>query len=322
MILSTKCSDERCVMSNIRTPEPDGNKASSRIHAPAQNGSSRLGSQGDHDIFRDPSLAGSLGDAFKHAASEDPFFGYVAKWWKHVLVAALALATFFYARSVFNQTYLNSMAGASEIFSSATAAYAEFTSKKGELEKLQIELASSSQESSKAEIEQKVKTATQELKGIHERAALAFIALRDTRSPYVELADSYLHLLNFEAQEFKEADFAVDTDKILSVSEVSGYRSAEPSLRLIAEAQALLVARQNLDSDRDAAIELLKDLIRNGQYVHGAAGLTLALLAENSQLGFTPEQRQETVQLLKELQIRAPEQSQLLEGEINRLSVE
>lgn len=285
----------------------------------------------DHDIFTDPSIAGSLGDAFKKASGEDPIFKFISAWWKHLLVGALAILAIIYARNLFRDTYQNSMNRSAEVFVSARQAYSDWLSQNHNLQLAQQELMTldkSATQEAKSKAESKVEELKKKVLESREKALLMFSALKDSREPYQDVAQMYLTFLSDPATVAASGVAEQNAGNPPALIPASQWLQAKPEERFLIEASALRVARMNLAANPQASVAALIELAREGSYVNAVAALTLARLYEaqeqalsagngdSNSYGLTKEQINQIIAAVLQ---RSPEQAKLLELESSRL---
>jgi lipopolysaccharide biosynthesis regulator YciM len=245
-------------------------------------------SGGKHDIYKDPALSAGPGS--------DPALDFIKRRWK-VILPVIAIVLFgLYARAALEQTRTQSLVQASDLYSRVRLEYVEVAN-------LKENLSNRGQNAPEEERELFEKQA--------DRLSHSINALRTQRSPYSTIAEIYQILL-FRATDNHEA--------IANVSEEAiAYEKLSPDNqnRFFLELQALTLARALLDNEDtySRARQLLERLSSTGEHSHVPASLSLA------RVSMTEQERQETLEILKQVLARSPEQAVLLEGEISRLSV-
>lgn len=257
-------------------------------------------------LFTDPTLA--------QTAAEDPLFKFLSTHWKQVLLLIGAVLAGYFGNQSFQETYLSSMRRSGELFSNLQKQIDQIDIEQGALLSLREEAKQKSadaavSEAQKEEIAKNIKEKEQSLIKLQERSGEMITALSDSREPYNELALLYRQLLQTRAA---NAASIAQLQPVRSDWENVDAKSAE---RFISEASAFNAAGLKLDRADSAsqASETLKNLSKNGVYLHVPAALRLARIAS------TVEQRAEALIVLEELSTRMPEQSSVLQAEIARL---
>ncbi len=147
-----------------------------------------------------------------------------------------------------------------------------------------------------------------QIKSQTEKMNQILLALSDAKSPYKEIGKIYEALIKTSSSDKQSALKFTDLNLL---SENSGSGES-----LYDEFGWLVVARSKID---DAASysdgrNLLKLLAEKGQVAHVASAVTLARISE------TKEERAEAVGVLESLKNRVPEQSPIIDVELEKIS--
>ena len=261
----------------------------------------------DHDrIFSDPTLA--------QTAAEDPLFRFLNTHWKQVLLVVGALFAGYFGNQAFQETYRNSMKRAAELFSGLQTQVAQIKSQRdaivGLSKEQQIKQADSkASEEDKKQAQKKLDDAQAELKQMQDRAQEMIVALADTRDPYDKLAQLYRAELAASGGDAKSA--------LGYLQGASAWQDLkiEDRGRFFAESAAFNLSAMLLDQGegRTKAFELLQQLSDQGSYLAVSAAQRLAQVASSA------EERNTALSALQKVMERFPENSALLEPELQRL---
>lgn len=239
------------------------------------------------------------------AMVEDPIFRVLYEWRVPLITVALLVLAGFYIRGQIDKAYVQSQQSAAGIYAELDEEFRGLEGFTAELEKISEEL-KAIPEGEKPEERKELLERQSRLQESYEKGkgvVLAKIAaLKDEREPYSAVASGYEAVLSLENGE----------------SPVSypnwENTDASASSRVFLELTALRLARAALSSDKDSEARLqLNQLVMKGRFAHVGAALSLARVAEDE------GQKQEALKLLEELSLRAPEQNELLEAELDRL---
>lgn len=246
-----------------------------------------------------------FGDPFaEKVAAEDPVFRFISKNWRNIVTSVVAAVAIFYAYNVFQETQRSAMESAGDGFIQVQR---EFDSYVGLVASLSDAKKKDLEKDAKAKEE--VEKLQKQVDDAKKRMQNSIEALSNTREPYVRLAVLYRGLL---ARESGDAQALKGIFSATAWAEIKNLNSNE---RLLAELEGLAYARALLDSDSTVgeARSLLKRLSIEGNFVHVAAGLSLAAIASSQ------AERKEALSVLGQINDAHPEQNSLLRDELNRL---
>lgn len=267
-------------------------------------------SEGSGSVLSDdPSVAQTV--------EEDALLTFLTSYWRQIFFAVAVVAAGFYANSRFNETYVASMRQGADQFDKVTAEYRSYVDLKSQLKTKRVELAGiGASEETAAQKE----TLEKEILGIEERVGKSvenvnvyLSALETEREPYSRLAKFYAGLLAYREGDTEALKRSFEQGGLLSAWKDP---NAEENLKFYSEVASLAYARGLLDGESSYAEGrvLLEQLAENGRLVGASALLTL------SRISVSPEERERVVVMLEEFLQKHPEQRDVLENELERLS--
>lgn len=247
-----------------------------------------------HDIFTDPAIA--------QAKAEDPLFDFIAKNWQQLLFAAAIIFGGHYMYTRYQSTQYDSRVSASDLFAKVRSSAQELIIAERELASLK----SQTDEAQKASLEEAEKKVTEAESSLKQRVA----ALSDAKQPYAELSNLYKGLAAIRAGNLDQA--SQDFSQIINLAKTN------PDMELYSELARLQLSRSRLDlpEQYSQARSDLKSLAENGHYVNVVAATVLARVSTTS------EEKTEALNVLQSLAKMHPEQADLLEEDLERLSAQ
>lgn len=262
------------------------------VTSPAQDGSSRPATTANTNIFEDPAIAA--------AANNDPFAQFVAKNWKRIAGALLAVALGMIAYNAVKTTQEQKRAASTALFGQVREQYREIVSKKKELVKLQAELASKPEGEKKA-VQDQVAALETQVSAVREKSRLMLSSL-DSPSPFDLLGRLYGGLIAAQFGEYEQVKSAV----LATPWELTG-RAGSPE-RMTAELATLGLGKALSESPQHMqhAKDTLLRLAENGEFAAVPALEALAALAS------TQEDSDKVKAILGVLETRFPSQSKFL----------
>lgn len=252
-----------------------------------------------HDIFQDPALAETMKD--------DPLFLFLKRWWLQISILAGAVIVGVYAKGAFDETYRAEMGRAADVYTELESRFEELPALEAAYDKAKTDESKATDK--KEDAAKQTLAAKEKLDQGKARVESLLTSLADSKKPYSDLARVYRGALAYRIGDVPGAENNLSGDRWSSVADV---RSPD---RFVAELEALLLARMQLDQDSKIsnARSLLKSLSGNGSFFDIAAGLALASASH------TPEEKQEAKSALEALKAKAPEQSEVIDAAIERL---
>lgn len=261
------------------------------VTSPAQDGSSST-TTANTNIFEDPAIAA--------AAKNDPFAQFVTKNWKRIAGALFAVVLAMIAYNAVTTTQEQKRAASTALFAQVREQYRDITTKKQELVKLKLELASKPEGEKKA-VQDKVAALESEINSVREKSKLMLSSL-DSPAPFDLLGRLYGGLIAAQFGEYEQTKSAL----ISTPWELTG-RAGSPE-RMTAElatlglGKALSESPQHVQPAKDALLRLAE----NGEFAAVPALEALAALAS------TPEELEKVKSVLSTLEVRFPSQSKYL----------
>lgn len=232
-----------------------------------------------HDIFTDPALA--------RAAEEDPFVRFVHQHWRQLIVALIAVAAVTYAVQAFEETRVESLQRAADLFSRAQSEFDRYVT----LLQSSESTATTADADGAATDDGAPNLRVTQVEEARARLEQVLASLADAREPYGALAPVYRALLGLVG----EAQVAT-----------GGERVEDPFLR---ELERFVRARAALDNPATAAEgrQMLEELVQRGEVTAPAAIMILERTAQNE------EERSQVRALRVALERRLPEVGAVLD---------
>ena len=257
------------------------------------------GEEGEASFFDDPAVAQTV--------AEDPLFKFFKKWSNHILGVCVLIFCVWTVVRMLESTHIAAQKSAAQMYAGVRLDVAELKTLDTQLALKNDELAKLADDATadKERLTKEIADIEESRATLITRSQGKVVALKDQKSPYNTIGEMYGILLSS-----MKADAASTTATV----EWSAVPAESPE-RLFREVTALKLARDGLDSadGKAAAVARLKALAAQGVYMHAMAGKTLAEIAQ------TAEERQEALTVLQDVLAKHPEQSEIIEQDIQHL---
>lgn len=251
-----------------------------------------------HDIYTDPALVRS--------EERDPFFDYLLKNWRQLLVVAVVVFGFYYVYTRYEQTQVESRIASADLFIKVQESARELASAEDSIARLTL----SAKDKEPSEVATEKERLEKNLAEAREKFNQRLSALSDGRAPYVYLGDIYRGLNALRVGDTASARTTLG--QVITALDSKTDQGSE----FITEMAKFSLAKALVDesSSYSEGREMLQKLATAGKYFNAAAALTLARVSSSD------EEKGQALTIMQELTLKYPEQSDLLAEEIERLS--
>lgn len=258
-----------------------------------QNSSEETHRRPSRNIFEDPAIAA--------AAENDPFVRWVAKNWRILAVALLALAVSMVAYNRFVTVSLQKRSSATSALRDVQEGYDQLVTTEQELEDLRRQESSAPTGDAKNQLTKKVEASSHVVDQARDKLALMVESL-DKAPPFDTIADLYRGLLAARRQDLDK------TQSLLAARPWDQVGKSGSSERLVSELLTLALSRALIDSDkhREFARAQLLALSERGDFAAVQAGRALAIMAESD------AERLQAAEIVSKLRARFPAQQKFL----------
>lgn len=256
---------------------------------------------------------GALND-LKEAALDDPIFSFLSRWSNVITVVCIIAGLVFLYMQQSEKAFQQAMQESARVLREGRLTFNQYQTLVERRRELQEKIdgtyiaAEGETVPGMAELETELKKVDETIASVETTLTGKFNVLAQSRGGYGAMGQAYQVLLQLRKGEL---DQALATLKTLAWQS----QATDSSERMYYELAALSVARALLDTpDRQAeGVERLRILATEGSVANVSAGLVLATIASSD------EERIAARELLEAIIARNPEQSELLEREIQSL---